>query len=101
MTDVPESMEALTERLRRSAAFAADYELDEHLAVAIARRDVAAVHGRHSAAAAWQETALALEDVRRTRAEVAREVALLTAPPLTIRPLSAEELAEDAPEPPC
>lgn len=95
MTDIPESTEGLIEGLRRSAALAGDYELDEHLAVAIARRDVAAAHGRHATAKTWHETALALEEVRRTRTEMAREVAALTAPPLMVRPLTAEELADD------
>lgn len=104
---VPPSIEIQVENLRRTAAGLSDHQLDEHLAVAVAKRDVAAAHKLHAAAAAWQELALALDDVRRARTQHAREIEELTGPPpLVWRPLTAEELAEstfpdEQPDPPC
>lgn len=103
--EIPESIEAQIEGIRRQAGELSDYRLDETLAVTRARRDVAAAHKFHETAAAWQELTLALADVRTARAEVAREIEEMTGPPPPIvRPLTAEELAAvhfDDEEPPC
>lgn len=104
--EIPESVETQVERIRRNAGGLSDYHLDEQLAVAVARRDVAAAHGLSAAAAAWQDVTLALDEVRRMRAEAGREIEDLTSPVRVLRPLTAEELAEssfdDEPqEPPC
>lgn len=95
MTDnVPESIETQVERIRRHAGGLSAFHLDEQLAVASARRNVAAAHGLAIAAAAWQDVALALTEVRRMRAEAGREIEDLTSPVHVLRPLTAEELAE-------
>lgn len=109
---LPESVEALVEGIRREAGALSDYRLDEQLAIAVARRDVAAAHKFPLTAAAWQELALALDDVRRARVEVRREIEVLTGPPRdrpagVARLLTAEESAavlfeDELPqEPPC
>jgi hypothetical protein len=93
MTHLPPSTEQLIEQIRRGAAAASDLELDEQLAAAVARRDVAATHGQHGRAATWQECLLALDDVRRARRQVRSEVEELTGPPAPVmRPLTAEDL---------
>lgn len=92
--EIPESVETQVERIRRNAGGLSDYHLDEQLAVAMARRNVAAAHRLSITAAAWQDVALALEEVRRMRAEAGREIEALTSPVRVLRPLTPEELAE-------
>lgn len=100
--EVPESLEAQVEGLRRDAAGLDDYQLDLALAVAQARRDVAAAHRLDRTAAVWQDVLLAYDDVRRARQRVRAEIEELTGPPPPIiRALTPEELAEDTQEPPC
>lgn len=105
--ETPASREVVFEHIRRNADGLSDYDLDEHLAVAVARRDVATAHARSTGADMWNDLAILLADTRTTRAQVAREVEELTGPPLPlIRPLTAEELAEvrfddTPPEPQC
>jgi hypothetical protein len=106
--EIPESIEAQVERIRRTSGGLTAYHLDEQVAVALARRDVAAAHGQAAVAAAWHDALLALADVRRMRADAAREIEDLTSPVRVLRPLTPEELAEsewdddDTPaEPPC
>lgn len=83
------------EMAARQAAGVPAFELDEHIAVAIARRDVNAAHGYHRAAESWNTMAITLADVRQLRADHAREVEELTGPPPpTTRRLTPEELAE-------
>lgn len=97
MTDpnaIPPSNEVVFEQIRRNADGLSDYDLDEQLAMAAARRDVATAHG-HISADLWNDMAILLADVRATRAQAEREVEALTGPPAPIvRPLTAEELAE-------
>lgn len=100
MTEIPPSIEGQVESLRRHAAGLSDYHLDEQIAVTVARRDVAAAHGATHAAEVWQSLLVSLDDVRRSRAEVRREIEELTGPPPpTVRPLTDDELDEW--EPPC
>lgn len=44
--EVPPSLEVQLEQIRRDAGELDDFALDEHLALMVARRDVAAAHGR-------------------------------------------------------
>ena len=94
---IPESIETQVERIRRDAGGLSDFHLDEQLAVAVARRDVAAAHRLSIAAAAWQDVALALADVRQMRADAGRELEDLMSPVQVLRPLTPEELADDDP----
>jgi hypothetical protein len=95
MSETPESIEVQIEGIRREAGGLSDYHLDEALAVAVARRDVAAAHRLPLTADAWQELTLALDEVRRMRAEAAREIAAMTGPPApVVRPLTTEELED-------
>lgn len=105
--EIPPSREVMFESIRRNSAELSTFDLDEQLAMAVARRDVAAAHKRATSAATWNDLAIMLADMRETRVKVAREVERLTGPsePL-VRPLTAEELAEtqfddDTPEPSC
>ena len=98
MTDddaVLPSLEVQLEQVRRDAAGLSDFDLDEHLALVVARRDVAAAHGRARSAEVWNDAAILLADVRTDRATFAREIEEMTGPPPpVVRPLTAEELAE-------
>jgi len=100
MTDdaSPLSLEVQLEQVRRDAAGLDDFALDEHLAMIVARRDVAAAHGRARSAEVWNDAAILLADVRTDRATFAREIEELTGPPPpVVRPLTAEELEKDDP----
>lgn len=95
MSDTPESIEVQIEGMRRNAAGLSDYDLDVALAVAVARRNVAAAHRMPQTAEVWADLTIALDDVRRMRAAALREIAALTGPPEpTTRPLTAEELTD-------
>lgn len=95
MSDTPESIEVQIEGIRRNAAGLSDYDLDVALAVAVARRNVAAAHRMPEVAEVWADLTVALDDVRRMRAAAMRDIAALTAPPeATTRPLTAEELTD-------
>ena len=74
------TIDLLVEQILREAAGMSDFELDEALAVAVARRDVAAAHGR-GRSVVWANVAIAFDELRAARADVAREVEHLTAPP--------------------
>lgn len=53
--------------MRSAAQGLSDYDLDVHIAVAAARRNVAAAHGYAKTADEWQDMLLACDDVRRER----------------------------------
>lgn len=89
------SLEVAFEGIRRDAIEASPRDLDEHLAVAVARRDVAAAHGLSLVAELWNDLAIMLDDMRSARLGVAREIEEMAGPaPAVVRPLTAEELAE-------
>lgn len=97
--EVPPSVEVQVERIRRKAAGLSPWLLDMEIAVATTRRDVAAAHRRHAAAAVWHELALALADVRAARVQAAREIEdMVGPPPPVMRPLTDAELAESWPD---
>lgn len=98
--NVPESIELFTEHYRRVAAELSDYRLDEALAITIARRDVAAAHGRYISAQNWNKIAVAYAEVRDARTKAMREIDDMTGPQAITRPLTDDEL-EDIDEPPC
>jgi len=93
-----DELESAAKRIRAMLLRAAGghpYDLDEHIAMAQARRDVATAHGFTHIADMWHDAALELADVRRMRAKHARDIAASAGPPPPIvRPLTAEELAE-------
>ena len=92
--EIPASREVVFEQIRRRADELSAYDLDEQLAVAVARRDVAGAHARGTSADMWNDLAIMLADIRETRAQVAREVDELTGPPPpVVRPLTDDELA--------
>lgn len=103
--EIPPSREVTFEAIRRNSAELSTFDLDEQLAMAVARRDVAAAHKRATSAETWNDLAIMLADMREMRAKVAREVEMLTGPPEpVVRRLTAQELAEsrfddDTPEP--
>lgn len=103
MSEVPESIEAQIEGIRRSAAGLTDYQLDLAIAETQARRGVAAAHKLPRTADTYNDLLCALVDVRTMRHQAAREIDDMTAPAITVRPLTADELAEggDGQEPPC
>lgn len=59
------------EALRREALLWDDYDLDEQLAIAEARRRVAQRHGRLSLVDLWVRAVEVYADVRRERAQLA------------------------------
>lgn len=107
MSEIPMTLEATIEGARRASAGLDDYRLDIEIATACAKRDVAVAHGYDQVATLWAEVLIALDDVRRGRMQVRREIEEMTGPRIMMRPLTAEELAEsewddDEPmEPPC
>lgn len=92
---IPPSIEVQLEQVRRDAAGLSDFDLDEHLALLVARRDVAAAHGRARSAEVWNDAAIALADVRTNRARHASEIEELTGPPRpVVRKLTTDELSD-------
>ncbi len=87
------SEEVIVEGMRRAARGVDDFDLDTQIAVAAARRDVAAAHGVHTLAAMWQRVLLGFDDVRRERAANRRTVEEMLSP-VQVRPLTPEELDE-------
>lgn len=99
---IPASFEQQMEVVRRGALDLDAWSLDEQLAVAAARRDVAAAHGKAIAAEMWNNIAIEFADIRKARADFARELDALTSPAQILRRLTDAELGtHDDGEPPC
>lgn len=92
---IPASLEQQIEAVRRGALDLDAWRLDEHLACATARRDVAAAHGKSAAAEVWNDVAIEFADIRRARYEVAREIDDFTSPVRILRALTPDELDDE------
>lgn len=93
--EAPQSIEALIESARRNAGDLSPHGLDEQIAVAVARRDVASSHGLHSTAETWQRLVLALADVRSLQHQAGAELDQL------VCPVDVLEDGDTQCEPPC
>lgn len=80
------SPEMIADGIRRAGRKLDDLELDEQIALARARRDVRAAHGKHHAAEVWQNVMVAFHDVRADRQQTRREFEDLVNPFQSVEP---------------